>query len=208
MPLLVAAAMFTVLFTWQKGRSDRHAQAREARGAAADVRRRSCTSPIRRSSASPGPRCSSTAATARRRWRCAPTSSTTTRCTSTWSSLSIETTACRTCAERRAAEARRPRLRRRRHHATSRRASASRTTPNVPALLRQAQERGGLERPLDIAAASYFLSKLDLVAGDAPGLSPWRKRLFLATAGLAADPVEYFALPRDRTVLMGSACEV
>jgi KUP system potassium uptake protein len=81
-------------------------------------------------------------------------------------------------------------------------------TPNVPAVLLEAEERGGLERPLDIAQASYFVSKLDLVIGDSRGLSPWRKRLFLATAGLAADPVEYFRLPRDRTVLLGSACEV
>jgi KUP system potassium uptake protein len=80
--------------------------------------------------------------------------------------------------------------------------------PNVPAVLLEAEKRGSLERPLDIAEASYFVSTLDLVAGDARDLSPWRKRLFLATAGLAADPVEYFALPRDRTVLMGSACEV
>jgi KUP system potassium uptake protein len=80
--------------------------------------------------------------------------------------------------------------------------------PNVPAVLLEAEKRGSLERPLDIAQASYFVSKLDLVAGDARDLSPWRKRLFLATAGLAADPVEYFALPRERTVLMGSACEV
>jgi nitroreductase len=30
-------------------------------------------------------------------------------------------------------------------------------------------------------------------------MAPWRKRLFLATGYLAADTVEYFKLPRDRT---------
>jgi KUP system potassium uptake protein len=79
--------------------------------------------------------------------------------------------------------------------------------PNVPEVLREANERG-LEAPLDPSDASYFLSKLDLVATDTPGLSRWRKRLFLATAELAADPVDYFVLPRDRTVLLGSQCEI
>jgi len=33
--------------------------------------------------------------------------------------------------------------------------------------------------------------------------SGWRKALFLALARNAADPVEYFRLPYDRTVVMG-----
>jgi KUP system potassium uptake protein len=73
--------------------------------------------------------------------------------------------------------------------------------------LREAVEHG-LECPLEIPQASYFLSKIELVATDAPGMSQWRKRLFLATTALAADPVEYFALPRDQTVIMGSQLEL
>jgi KUP system potassium uptake protein len=36
----------------------------------------------------------------------------------------------------------------------------------------------------------------------------WRKRLFLATTHIAADAVDYFQLPRSRTVLLGSAIEI
>jgi KUP system potassium uptake protein len=36
----------------------------------------------------------------------------------------------------------------------------------------------------------------------------WRKQLFLASAHLAADAVDYFKLPRHRTVLLGSAIEI
>ena len=36
----------------------------------------------------------------------------------------------------------------------------------------------------------------------------WRKRLFLATSHITADAAEYFGLPRDRTVIMGSRIEV
>jgi len=35
-----------------------------------------------------------------------------------------------------------------------------------------------------------------------------RKRLFVATPYLTADAAEYFGLPRDRTVIMGSRIEI
>jgi KUP system potassium uptake protein len=38
---------------------------------------------------------------------------------------------------------------------------------------------------------------------DAPGMSRWRKRLFVDGHD-AADPVDYFGLPLDRTVIVGS----
>ena len=79
-------------------------------------------------------------------------------------------------------------------------------TPDVPDVLRDAEKRG-LECPLEVTEASYFLSKIELLPSGAPGMSRWRKRLFVATAHLAADPVEYFVLPRDRAVLMGSHLE-
>jgi KUP system potassium uptake protein len=34
-------------------------------------------------------------------------------------------------------------------------------------------------------------------------MSPWRRRLFLAMARNAANPVSYFRLPDHRTVTMG-----
>ncbi len=39
-------------------------------------------------------------------------------------------------------------------------------------------------------------------------MSRWRKRLFIATTRLTADAAEYFKLPRDRTVIMGSRIEL
>jgi KUP system potassium uptake protein len=80
-------------------------------------------------------------------------------------------------------------------------------TPNVPGVLRMI-EKAEIESPLEIEDASYFLSRVDLRRGDAPGMSRWRKRLFLATARITADAAEYFGLPRDRTVIMGSFIEV
>jgi KUP system potassium uptake protein len=39
-------------------------------------------------------------------------------------------------------------------------------------------------------------------------MARWRKRLFVATNHISADAAEYFRLPRDRTVIMGSLIEV
>jgi KUP system potassium uptake protein len=78
---------------------------------------------------------------------------------------------------------------------------------DLPEILREAI-RKGLECPVEIEEASYFLSKIDLVVTDHPGMAVWRKRLFVATAHLAADPVDSFSLPRRRAVLMGSLIEV
>ena len=79
--------------------------------------------------------------------------------------------------------------------------------PNVPAVMRDLQQ-AEIEFEFDVDELSYFLSKIDLYRGDAPGLSRWRKTLFLATAHLTADAADYFGLPRDRTVVMGSRIEV
>jgi KUP system potassium uptake protein len=79
--------------------------------------------------------------------------------------------------------------------------------PSVPALLpliREAGEEGRLEE----GKVSYFLSTIEVVRGDTPGMSRWRKRLFVATARLSTDAAEYFRLPRDRTVIMGSRIEL
>jgi KUP system potassium uptake protein len=79
--------------------------------------------------------------------------------------------------------------------------------PNVPRVLRLAAA-AGLECPLEVDDASYFLSTIELHLGDAPGMSRWRKHLFVATSRITADAAEYFGLPRARTVIMGSRIEV
>ncbi len=79
--------------------------------------------------------------------------------------------------------------------------------PNVPGVLRQL-ESAEIECPIEVDDANYFLSTIELRRGDAPTMARWRKRLFLATAGITADAAEYFGLPRDRTVIMGSHVDV
>jgi KUP system potassium uptake protein len=78
---------------------------------------------------------------------------------------------------------------------------------DVPGLLPQIR-KADIESPLDDDKVSYFLSRIELRRGNTPGMSRWRKRLFLATARITADAAEYFQLPRERTVIMGSRIEL
>jgi len=79
--------------------------------------------------------------------------------------------------------------------------------PNIPAAL-HLLDPAHTEGHIDADTASYFLSKLELIAGDEPTMAPWRKRLFIATSYITADAAAYFKLPLDRTVVIGSRIEV
>ncbi len=80
-------------------------------------------------------------------------------------------------------------------------------TPNVPSLLPLISQ-AGQEGPLDSGEISYFLSTIEVRRGNTPGMSRWRKRIFVATTRLTADAAEYFQLPRERTVIMGARIEL
>jgi len=78
---------------------------------------------------------------------------------------------------------------------------------NIPGLL-PLIAKANIESPLEDSKLSYFLSRIELHPGNTPGMSRWRKRLFLATSRITADAAEYFHLPRDRTVIMGSRIDL
>jgi KUP system potassium uptake protein len=86
-------------------------------------------------------------------------------------------------------------------HATARFGYMDRT--DVPRVLRLI-EKAEIECPLEVDTASYFLSKIELMPGDDRSMARWRKRLFLALSHVASDAAEYFHLPRERTVIVGS----
>jgi KUP system potassium uptake protein len=78
---------------------------------------------------------------------------------------------------------------------------------NVPGLIPLIRS-AAIESPLLDGRLSYFVSRIELVQGNTPGMSRWRKRLFIATSRITADAAEYFRLPRERTVIMGSRIEL
>ncbi len=77
---------------------------------------------------------------------------------------------------------------------------------DVPGLMQQIRDTDPEDPVHD--RPSYFISRIELVAGQAPGMSRWRKRLFIATSRITADAAESLHLPRDQTVSMGSSIEL
>jgi KUP system potassium uptake protein len=65
-----------------------------------------------------------------------------------------------------------------------------------------------MEGEVDLDTASYFVSRTTVVPTAAAGMSRWRKRLFVSVLRNAANPVAYFKLPDDRTVVMGTHVEL
>jgi KUP system potassium uptake protein len=78
---------------------------------------------------------------------------------------------------------------------------------DVPRLLKLAEEEG-IEGEIDCEGAIYFLSQISIVPSGRDGMQRWRKHLFIALARNAASPVDYFKLPHDRTLSVGSQIEL
>jgi KUP system potassium uptake protein len=77
---------------------------------------------------------------------------------------------------------------------------------NIPRMLRRTAK--SMEGDVDLHDVSYFISRITITPTRAPGMARWRKRLFIGLARNAANPVAYFGLPDDRTVVMGSHVEL
>jgi KUP system potassium uptake protein len=78
---------------------------------------------------------------------------------------------------------------------------------DIPEVLRQACRLSD-QLDIDPNTAFYFLSRMAIERGRAPGMSSWRKRMFIGLSHNAATPAAYFKLPVDRTVIMGSRIEL
>jgi len=62
--------------------------------------------------------------------------------------------------------------------------------------------RGGLK--FDIMSTSFYLGRRKLVPDAKSGMPYWQDRLFIAMANAATDPSDYFRLPANRVVELGS----
>jgi KUP system potassium uptake protein len=78
-------------------------------------------------------------------------------------------------------------------------------TPNVSQALAQVR-RSGLK--FDIMTTSFYIGRRKLVPDANSGMPPWQDKLFIALAGSAADPSEYFHLPANRVVELGGHVSV
>ena len=76
---------------------------------------------------------------------------------------------------------------------------------DVPAALKHVTLCGG---PFEVMKTSFFLSRQTLLASARPGMALWRERLFSWMLRNAASAMEFFRLPTNRVVELGSQIEI
>ncbi len=76
---------------------------------------------------------------------------------------------------------------------------------DVPAALTAADMCGG---PFEMMRTSFFLSRQTLLPSSKPGMAIWREKLFAWMLRNAASAMEFFRLPTNRVVELGSQVEI
>jgi len=62
--------------------------------------------------------------------------------------------------------------------------------------------------PIEMVSTSFFLSRQTLIASSKPGMAIWREKLFAWMMRNAASAMEFFRLPVNRVVELGSQVEI
>jgi KUP system potassium uptake protein len=76
---------------------------------------------------------------------------------------------------------------------------------DVPAALARARECG---QPFRLMETSFFLGRQTLIASQRPGMPVWREKLFAWMLRNAESAMEFFKLPPNRVVELGSQLEI
>ena len=76
---------------------------------------------------------------------------------------------------------------------------------DVPAALKQVKMCGA---PFEMMKTSFFLSRQTLLPSAKPGMAIWREKLFAWMLRNAASAMEFFRLPTNRVVELGSQLEI
>lgn len=77
--------------------------------------------------------------------------------------------------------------------------------PNVPDALSLCKERG---LAIDLADTSFFLSREALISTPRPGMAIWREHLFIRLARNTENAMDFFRIPPDRVIELGTVVEI
>jgi KUP system potassium uptake protein len=76
---------------------------------------------------------------------------------------------------------------------------------DIPALLEECGRRG---TSFDMMDTSFFASRETLIPSVAPGMALWREKLFVSMSKNATKATEYFRIPTNRVVELGTQIEL
>ena len=78
-------------------------------------------------------------------------------------------------------------------------------TPDIPEALELCTAHG---LPFDMMTTSFFISRALIVSSSKPGMMKWRERLFLALSKNAMNAADFFKIPTNRVIEMGTRIEI
>jgi KUP system potassium uptake protein len=78
--------------------------------------------------------------------------------------------------------------------------------PNIPNALKQAYEQ--LEFEFDMMQMSFFISRDRIVHTVGDGMSPWREKLFISMQRNTSPVSDFYQIPTNRVVELGSQIEI
>ena len=78
-------------------------------------------------------------------------------------------------------------------------------TPDVPAALELCPIQG---LPLELTSTSFFTARALIASSPNPGMVKWRKRLFMALSRNAMNAADFYRIPANRVVEMGTKIEI
>jgi KUP system potassium uptake protein len=79
-------------------------------------------------------------------------------------------------------------------------------TPDVPQALELCRQQHGLD--INLFATSYFLSRETLVPTTGGGMAHWREQLFAAMSRNAGSVVEFFRIPANSVIELGTRIQI
>ena len=77
--------------------------------------------------------------------------------------------------------------------------------PDVPELLEQTRKDGFAS---DMMETSFFVSRATLIATVAPGMALWREQVFVSMSKMAVKATDFFHIPTNRVVELGTQVEL
>jgi KUP system potassium uptake protein len=77
--------------------------------------------------------------------------------------------------------------------------------PDIPAVLAQCM-RFGLE--FNMLQTSFFIARQTVISTPGGGMSPWREQLFVAMSRNARDAADYYNIPTNRVIELGTQVEI
>ena len=77
--------------------------------------------------------------------------------------------------------------------------------PDVPAIMALCEEKG---LKFEMMETSFFIARQTVISSPGAGMAPWREHLFVAMSRNARAAADYYQIPPNRVIELGTQVEI